>query len=235
MKQKTIDFLLFSIELKIKNLFLTFIYFLFLISALGQTDTNKRSNNKTSFGITVGTTASLVLERLDYEPYLTIEKGKNFFEAGPVIGNNRKIERYWSDSYESVPEKKSSLNGFHFVYQINPNQKAKVFDFFFRVQLAFLNFKSNGIALAGSSNYPNGYLYSDQPFKANQRIISGLFGYGFNIKFLRNFYLSQSVNFGISQNFIHVDYGGGVNNDSKKITPEMMFTLGVGCVFEKKK
>ena len=125
-----------------------------------------------------------------------------------------------------------SLNGLHLVYQINPNSKGKIFDFYFQYEFIFLYYTDKGTT-------ENMYKYSSQNFpltlsyKSHQTEIENTIGYGFKFKFLKNFYLNQNIGIGIGYNAINIDYGDYRFNKSRhyyELIPG--FNIGIGYKFD---
>lgn len=198
---------------------------------LGQTVTDSIAPKNIILGTRIGVNPSFVTGGLNYYADFTIEKRKSYAAIGPIAGKTVKMD-YWYDRGRSI--KKYSLNGFHLVYQINPNPKAKRFDFYFQYEFIFLYYIDKGTT-------ENMYKYSSQyypltlSYKSHQSEIENTIGYGFKFKFFKNFYLNQNIGIGIAYNAISINYGDYRFNSSRhyyELIPGL--NIGVGYKFDKK-
>lgn len=164
-----------------------FVIFLILSNTCyGQQDSTQ--NKATKFGISLGSNATLTTNGLNYFMYLTLEKGKSFYAVGPVIGLKLLIR---TDSYYGEPTittGKYAINGFHALYQINPNPAAKVFNLFFQYEFDFLYYQDEG----QDFNDPQ----INGSYKAYELWLENYIGYGFRLNFSRTISLTQSIGIG---------------------------------------
>ncbi len=152
----------------------------------GQQDSTE--NKTAKFGISLGSNVTPTTNGLNFFVYLTLEKGKSFYALGPVIGPKLKIR---TDNYYGTPTVttgKYAINGFHALYQINPNPIAKVFNLFFQYEFDFLYYQDEGQDF-----------YDPQingAYKAYELWLENYVGYGFKLNFSRILSLTQSVGIG---------------------------------------
>ena len=152
---------------------------------------------------------------LNYSPQLSYTY-KNFTgKIGPIYGPSEIT--WWIPNLQR--EKK--VNGGVFTLQVNPNKENKYFDLFFVYNFSALCYNTDSFP-------PSNYHFN---FPKTLRVIDNTLGYGFNFKFLKNFYLTSSVAIGIAyEKTTYVDdgtyiYKGGMYN----------FTAGLGYNFKIKK
>lgn len=181
-------------------------------------------SKKIIFGVSLGAMNSLSSDWVDYTSQFTIEKGKNFFSIGPVIGNKMKLERYGNNVFPN----QYHLTGFDIVYQFTPKQKRKVVRFYFQNEFIFLDHVNEGIDQLYILNpADNKYSFVDKPFKSHQTDIAGFIGFGLKVKFLKNFYFNQSFGIGITHYSLVADYEDVVYSINESYT-ESAFLLKVG-------
>lgn len=142
---------------------------------------------KLEFGICIGSNVSYATHGLNYFGYITIEKGGSLFAIGPVVGPKLKITRMrGNEPHYRTGEYR--INGFHVLYQINPNPEGKIFDLFFQYEFNFLYYKDRG------------YEYDDPllkgAYKAHDIYIENNVNYGFRLKIMKNINLNQSIGIG---------------------------------------
>jgi len=194
------------------KIFLTTVcFFAVTFYCAGQSDSTHKK--KYNLGIGIGTSVSPATHGLNYSADMTVEKGKSFFAAGLIIGPRIRICPYITiGGYEETSPGQNRINGFHTLYQFNPNPKGKRFDFFFQYEFIYLLYQDQG-------NYFNYYpayvigttLYPSQlklvNYQSNYLYLENYIGYGFKVKFLKHFSLTQC--FGIG----HLYYLSKFNND----------------------
>ncbi len=211
----------------------TFLILLLLGSAnicLGQKDTIVP--RKIILGVSIGVMPSYITGGLDYQAHFTIEKGKSFFALGPIVGRTNKMDLFY-DRYHNIGQ--YALNGFHTVYQINPNPKGKRFNFYFQNDFIFLYYTDKGTT-ENVYQYNSYYYPLTKSYKSRQTQIEDFIGYGFKVKFLKNFYMNQSIGVGLVYNSTIIDYGDvNFNRRSKWIEPGAILKLGLGYTFVQNK
>ena len=154
----------------------------------------------------------------NYSLHFTIDTKKNFFSIGPLISRNLDLSS--SYYYGSGVKNGYTLNGFILQYRHYPNSKAKVFDFFFHNQFIFQYFKDKG---------EDGLMYYGLDSYKSQLINTGNFiGYGFDVKFLKHFYVSQSVSAGIFYYNLTQDYENIDDIVDKYHSPGFIINFGIG-------
>jgi hypothetical protein len=158
--------------------------------------------------------------RIFYFAWLTIEKGKSFFSAGPVLGTKLKMTRYAEGDKRTG---QYALNGVHFVYQFNPNPKARIVDFFFQYQFVFLRYKDGGI---------DNYTYiNNEPYQSHRTDIESFLGMGYKIKFLQNVYLTHSFGAGFIHERTLVNYTNIHDSEDTFLFVNGMVSVGLGYTF----
>ncbi|PCJ23286.1 MAG: hypothetical protein COA97_12005 [Flavobacteriales bacterium] len=195
----------------------------------GQVDSVK---SKVVWGVNVGSLLSQASEGFNYYIYATAKISKSFFALGPVLGPKLKISRY---NYSYSTNEQYKLNGFHFVYQINPNPVGKVFNFYFQYQFVYLYYRDEGVEYIGG--YYNNGVSTLEPYKSHRIDIESFIGYGFNLKFSKNFYLSQSVGIGLTYESTSVDMENPdlIDDNDGYFGPSLMLNASLGYKFISKK
>jgi len=151
----------------------------------------------------------------NYSPQLTVSYGGFLAKVGPLYGKN---EMTWG--YTSELEKKK-INGGVLTFQINPNKKGKLFDFFFVTNISIVHFKKDKyLTTPVYGHYEDTELLLFEP----------TFGYGFKIKFLKHFYITNDIAFGFS--FQKVKYAD--ESTAKKNGSTGSLLVGVGYYFKLK-
>ncbi len=165
--------------------------------------------------------------------HFTMEKGQSYFSAGPLFSQKKKVVGR-SDG-DDIPfyYNNYGLTGFNAVYQISPIPKSRVFQSYFQNELLFHYFMDNGTT--GNPNDGGDYLTTAIPYKSHQMVIEDFFGWGFKVKFLKNFYLNQSISLGLAyystvQNYNDINY----NSTGHNFFPAFLAEIGLGYKFEYK-
>src|ERR1035437_875880 len=168
----------------------------------------------------------------DYFGHFTIEKGKSFLAIGPVIGLKLKP----TNGYDYNPvDGQYQLNGLHIVYQLNPNPKGKRFDFYFLNEFMFLYYTDKGVLPFYYLNSYYNYIPVYKSYKFHQTDLEDYIGYGFKVKFLKNFYVNQNIGIGIIYTSSVIDYGDvDYNRSNHSFEPSIILKLGLGYTFNNK-
>jgi hypothetical protein len=218
-----------KLKMKLKTL-LIFLLAASAITSFGQKDSIVPK--KYILGVSMGTIVDGNVNGINYYAHFTIEKGKHFFAIGPLIGRQLQVQTWWD---EARAQGKMHLNGVHCVYQINPNSKGKIFDFYFQNEFIFHYNFSNGVIKYDYDDYGN-YLTTpiSRPYTFHQTDFEDFIGYGIKIKFLNNFYMNQSLGIGISSSYLTSDFGNSRYNRKLKDTQtDFLFKFGLGYIFVK--
>jgi|GEM_PF-5493250 len=213
------------------------IFFTILIAVsvnccIGQTDTIL-TTPKFILGVNTGTMIHGMADALDYFAHFTIEKKKHFLAVGPIVGLKLKMDGQYSEDFIA---KQYRLNGLHIVYQINPNPKGKRFDFYFQNEFIFLYYIDKGIGYV-QVYYPAIHLVDaiPQSYKSHLACIEDYIGYGFKVKFLKNFYFNQSIGIGILHSAEAINYEDATYNiRSNDTNPGVILKMGLGYTFKNK-
>lgn len=167
----------------------------------------------------------------DYYTHFTLEKGQSLFAIGPIIGQKIKIGGSNGDDFRSDGGN-YTLTGFNAVYQISPNPDRKIFHSYFQNELVFHYYIDNN-----TTNNPNEQVWLTSPisYKSHQTIIGDFIGWGFKVKFLNNFCISQSIGLGIAyystiQNYENIIY----NRNDHNFNLDFIAKLGLGYKFDYK-
>lgn len=179
------------------------------------------ASKKIILGINTGSLISGGSGGLNFYAYFTLEKGKSLFAVGPVIGPEFKIALFGGSPVHGT----YGLNGFHTIYQINPNNKAKRFDFFFQYDFFYLYHTYKGI-----ETYP----YNKGAYNSYQINIENYIGYGFKVKFFKNFYLNQSIGTGAIYTSYTLDYENFQGQTNRAFEPSLIIKIGLGYKFDYK-
>jgi hypothetical protein len=183
---------------------------------------------KIVFGFNIGIMPSYQWEGLDYYALLTLEKGKNIFSGGPVIGQKAEINNHENHSITGV----YGLTGFNFVYQRNPNPNHKKFgiDLFFQHEFILRHYNDQG------TSYVNDHNTSVfQSYESRQTDIQGYLGYGCKEKLFKNFYLNQSIGIGIIYRSTVINYEDIKYNSNEHGTElGLLLKMGIGYKFDYK-
>lgn len=212
-----------------KLLYIFLIIFSTAESIFGQKDTTGTTPEKIVWGTSIGTLYSIASYSLNYFAYGTLDKGKSFFALGPVLGP----KLYFNDGAPHYPQSgEYRLNGFHCVYQINPNPERKRFDFYFQYQFIFLYYQTEG----NNYDFVNGAIVT-YPYNAYLSAVENFIGYGFKVKFLKSFFLTQSISIGLNREHTLIDHDNPNFHDydyGYSWQPDFMINAGLGFNFNKK-
>ena len=187
-------------------------------SSLCQTDTTK---NKIEFGLCINTIEQSIYafgrNRTNYVPQLTFSYGNFTSKLGIKYGPNQ-----IQSGYKRELDLKK-IRGVIISFQLIPNKKEKIFDLFFVSNISILNFKK--------------YEYSTSPYYSNyyetksMSLFEPTIGYGFRLKFIKNFYLTTDVSFGYS--FQKTTYADESSLKQKELIGNILFGLGYKFSFKK--
>lgn len=211
----------------------TLLILLLLISAnicIGQQDT--LASKKFILGVNISSTLDGE-SGFGYYTNFTIENGQNFFSIGPAFGSTKRLigERDGIHSYYG----NIALTGFDVVYQISPNPKRKIFQPYFQNELAFHYYVDNNTTQEIITDHGNEYFTTSIPYKSHQSVIGDFIGWGFKVKFLKNFCVSQSIGIGIEYYSTIQDFGDiNYNRNDHYFYPDLKLKMGVGYKFDYK-
>jgi len=163
-------------------------------------------------------------------------KKHSAFIGALIIPTYSEIDQYFSSisplyGYSNLNLQTKYSLGLQMGYKIYPNKKGKVFNFFFDYNLSFLKSKIN---------YSINNLYSSthDNIKLNLEIFDfyNFIGYGFDVNFLKHFYLT--TNFGIGLGWNHYESNpsyliGGMfmSSESYVLEPSAIIKIGLGYNF----
>ena len=180
------------------------------ISRLGicQVDSTKK---EIEYGFSIN---DIYKANFNISPQLTISYGGILAKVGPLYGKSEMTYGYTSEL------EKKKINGGILTFQINPNKKGKIFDFFFVVNFVCANYKKDKYRTTPmySNNFENTELFT----------LESTFGYGFKVKFLRHFYITNDIAFGYS--FQKLKYVDGSTSTRDGATGNLL--VGVGYYFK---
>lgn len=198
------------------------------IFCIGQTDTIVPPQK--NLGVNIGLMPSFILDDFNYYANFTIEKGKHFFAIGPLIGLRLEMNRH---STSSPVAGQYWLNGINLIYQKNPNTKGKRFDFYFQNEFLLFYYTDRGIDKY--VNVPNQNYSITKSYKSHRIFVEDCIGYGFKVKFLKNFYINQSIGLGVSYSSLVIDYGDPLYNIIRDyFDPGLILKMGIGYTFKNK-
>lgn len=183
---------------------------------------------KMIFGFNFGIMPSYQWEGFDYYAHFTMEKGKNTFSGGPVIGQKAGINYYSSHYLTGV----YALTGLNLVYQRNPNPDHKKFgvDLFFQHEFILRNYKDKGKSYVNDHN-----IQVAQSYKSRQTDIQAYAGYGIKEKLFKNFYLNQRIGFGVIYRSTVINYENTKYNSNDHNTQlAILLKMGIGYKFDYK-
>ena len=196
-------------------------------SCYSQKDTSQSINKKIIWGANIGT----ILSYNGYGPnrhiYFTAEKRKSLITIGPVWGPQLQIR---PTNINPKGNRVWQLNGIHLAYQFHPKPKAKTFEFFFQYQFIFLQYIDRDTDEYIRINNNQG-----EKYKSTLRSFGNIFGIGYKIKFLKNFYLTQTAGIGIIYESMKVDYETYSDYNTYSYYPDVMTNIALGCTFNFKK
>ena len=208
-----------------------FILFLFFChSFLGrvQVDTTQQSRIETRFGGRAGGYFTSFNSQLNYFAYFTIHRGNHVFAFGPSFAHPPSITQpYFYTAYQ-LPYR---LNGVDFTYRILPNGSSKVFDFYF--QFDFFQKWGRTFGQDYIHNYPNLYDKTEVQVSSKLYTVQTIFEFGFDIKFLKHFYLGPAIGIGGRFDihaFDYADFNELSYRDSRS-EAEFIFRVNVGAKF----
>lgn len=191
----------------------------------GQSDSI--TQNKNIYGVNLGCVLYGAMHSLDYYSNFSVERKKHCFAFGPIIGLNLRLVKDY-DIYPITGNYK--INGLHLIYQKNPNTKGKVFDFYFQNECIARYYTNNGATDWYISSPPP---YT--PYKGRLIEFADYIGYGFKMKFLKNFYINQSIGVGITYRKTVIEYAvDGYDINKKETQPSFIIKMGLGYNFNRK-
>ena len=160
---------------------------LFVNLAAAQEDSTSTKTRLWQFGARSGFYYTAYSSGMDYYGYLTAGKGCHEFSIGTALGRRPYMSYidYNSERY---------LNGIDLSYRILPNNKGRIFDFYF--QLNYFQKWSSGFAHVTLHHYPNQGDLSYDRLRVRVNSSQILLEQGFDIKFLKYFYLGTSIGIG---------------------------------------
>lgn len=127
-----------------------------------------------------------------------VERGRYFLGFGPV-GAMVEVQ---SANAQNFITRKHHVTGFHVTYQYRPHSLLRRFDFFFAANFIWQKHKETFL-----NNYDNSQYFN--PYIVRSDGMDGQIGYGYRLKFLKHFYLSNFVGLGLNENHVFSD---NVNN-----------------------
>jgi hypothetical protein len=157
---------------------------------------------------------------INYFALLTTDIKKNRYSIGPIIGPLWKL----NDDFIYTPQSKSrqiGINGFHLGSQIFPNSKGKTFDYFFQNQFILQYYRDKGVEFS-----------FNEPYNSHLIIIGDYLGGGYQLKFLKTFYFTQSIGIGFIYKHIIIHYKNFPDNDQENHHISWTTNLGVGYKFK---
>lgn len=180
--------------------------------------------SKAIWGISSGILPFIDLGRTVSYLNLTLDKRKNSFESGILLGN------IYFDGPGILNQNKYGLTGINLVYKRTPASYSKRFKFYFQ-NLLCVNYSF----FKGSGNVPYQLSAIIKNYKAYQTSVSGYLGYGCKINILNQLYIDQCFGLGMAYQHSAVDFGNGyyIYKDSD-VFPALLFKIGVGYRFSKK-
>lgn len=197
-------------------------------SAISTRQIDPLSSPKIIFGFNIGIMPSYQWEGLDYYALFTLEKGKNLFSGGPIIGQKAEINNHDNHSFNGI----YGLTGFNIVYQRNPNPNHKKFgvDLFFQHEFILRHYNDQGTSYVNDHNTSVFQFY-----KSRQSDIQGYLGYGCKEKLFKNFYLNQSIGIGIIYRSTVINYEDTKYNSNEHDTGlGLLLKMGIGYKFDYK-
>lgn len=177
-------------------------------------DSTKIGHQKMEFGARSGFywTNSHIAE-LCYYGYFTLRKGIHEVSVGPSL------------------ERPFKWNGVDFTYRILPNGPGKVFDFYF--QLDYFQKWDRRTLVSIVYPYPNSYQYTTDNVRYRANASQLLLEYGFDIRFLKHFYLGMGLGIGGQIVFKTYDYAvySEMNHKTTGLDLDFIFRTNVGFRF----
>lgn len=210
-----------------KNIILLiFILFTTLLCSAQKDSTSQ----KRTFGVRAGIANSFSNDAIIYYANISVEKGKNFAAFGPIFGKPLKMN---FDYPYTVSDKLISLNGLYFIYQRNPNPKAKRFDFYFQYVFNWFYYTDKGIddyIILNSKFYQTNLSYSSQ-----KSALGSTIGYGFKYKMLDNLFLFQDFGMGAGYTSLFINHEEPkFDRIQKYFEPIVGLNIGLEYRFDKK-
>lgn len=198
---------------------LLFIFASFYCKSQGDSAKTKKYELRLNAGVFV----SYYSDGFRYFPNLGVATRKIFLGCGPVFGPKLVLNsKYFFGDHFTEGYNAFNLNGVAAICQYNPNKPGRIFDFYFQNWFSFVSEKDKNQDL---TLFPGNLSYSSY-----QKIIENYIGYGFNVKFLKHFYVSQSFGIGAANRSFSYD----ILNDNKEAAKEkytrasFLLTLSMG-------
>ena len=159
-------------------------------TSLAQSDSLPVKIEKFKYGGRSGFYFTSYQNSFNYYGVATLTMNIHEFALGPSFGKSPGFYPFHNLEYDGGLK----FNGIDFCYRILPNGKGKIFDFYF--QLNYFQKWGKGIAHKSIWNFPNPneYVYDNVRLKSNASQL--LLEYGFDIKFLKYFYVGNSIGIG---------------------------------------
>ena len=167
---------------------LIFLFAVNLNQASAQIDSIPKKQKDFEYGFRSGIYFTSYQYRITYFSQFTLTKGIHEFAFGPSFG---RAPSFYQPFDAMNYGKKKLFNGVDFSYRILPNGKGRIFDFYF--QFDYLQKWGKGIGYDRINNYPNLYDQTEDDVKVKSMASIFLFEYGFDIKFLKYFYVGTSI------------------------------------------
>lgn len=183
------------------RIFLIFLLLANLNQASAQNDSIPKNRKQIEYGFRSGIYFTSYQSRLIYSSQFTLTKGIHEFAFGPSFGRS---PSFYQPFVAMNYGKKRQFNGLDFSYRILPNGKGRIFDFYF--QFDYLIKWGKGTGYDRISNYPNLYDQTEDDVKVNSMASIFLLEYGFDIKFLKYFYVGTSIGIGAKIEFRRYEY-----------------------------
>ena len=187
--------------------------------SIGQVDTCK--TKKIILGINACTFISNDIDGINYYGLFTLDKRKNRLTVGPIIGPIWKLNSHFL--YAKAESKQIGINGFYLGYQFFPDtKKDKIFDYFIQDQFISQYYKDNGI----DNEFPS------DSYKSDLLNIGDYIGFGYQLKFLKRFYFTQSIGIGIIYKHLSIDFSNLPDYNDEGYYFSWTTNIGLGYKFD---
>jgi len=206
----------------------TFLILFFMNHAVAQIDSSETTARNFKYGGRSGFYFTSYLPSFNYYAYFTVGFGIHEISIGPSIGRPPNIS---SPVFSYGNTGIHRPNGIDLTYRIMPNGPGRVFDFYFQADL----FQKWGRGLGDDviHNWPNLYDQTLDDVLGKSVASQLLVELGFDIKFLKYFYVGSSVGIGGKLKSVKFEYQTYSQFDYREtdFEPEAILRANFGARF----
>ena len=148
---------------------------------------SKQDSIESKYNIGLEFNYKILTDHKAYSTLLCFEYNKLTIKTGPIFSSNE-----LSQDFEGF-----NLAGVALAFEYNPNNKARIFDFYFLTNFEYSQFNKE----------EETYYYSGDLKRAYRAAM----GYGFDLKIYKGWYFTNSISFGVS--YETLKYNSGIKSN----------------------